>query len=167
MLLPEGQYIGSIQIRSLCLPGDLCNTLGPKQMTQLIESINKLRYLTKVSVNGTSQWLQIGQVKGYQGSHLLHMSGQAESGRLSAASASVVCGLALENFGVTDLNLSRNEFGEVCSHSHFDQCRIALPVTLWPWHAGTGRAWLARVAHQVPSSAHTGRLGGAQRHGCL
>ena len=32
---------------------------------------------------------------------------------MSAASASVVCGLALENFGVSDLNLSRNDFGEV------------------------------------------------------
>jgi len=113
MLDPEGQYIAECRLRSLCLPGDLCNQLGTKQMTQIIESVNKLKFITKVSVNGTWQWLDIGQVKGYAHSHLLHMSGQAESGRMSAGSASVVCGLALENFGVSDLNLSRNDFYEV------------------------------------------------------
>ena len=113
MLDPNSQYIATNAVRALCLPGELCNTLSINQIGGLITSINKLRYLTKVSVNGTSQWLQIAQVKGYAHSHLLHMSGQADSGRMSAASASVTCGLALENYGVSDLNLSRNEFGEV------------------------------------------------------
>lgn len=111
-----------LKVETLALPSELSETFTDEDIDRLISALNHLHHLKQVKVQDRpcGVRLDIPEIKGFTegqaGSRTLFKPGKAAGqiqGRMEPASSALVCGLAIDNPALTDINLVGNNLREI------------------------------------------------------